>query len=142
MIVKVLIYLRTERRATSGMRQCTFHRVNIFLPSHKLLTVLDFISLLHKFLDIEALYTHVFICLLFSHWVMVYNSNYNLSSVFSLRFLSLGHFYKILQNWESSCTKMIASRLKNGSSIFKKSIFFDTFSYTLLRQFSKVLGQL
>ena len=52
----------------------------------------------------------------------------NFPSVWPIRFLNLGQFYKISQNWSSSCTKMIASGLKIGSINKKKTPFSHIFS--------------
>ena len=51
-----------------------------------------------------------------------------------------GQFYKISQNWESSCAKTIASWLHWLNEWEKKNIFFF-FPQNLLSPFSKVLGQ-
>ena len=50
-------------------------------------------------------------------------------AVFLLRFLSLGgHFFKVSQNWGSSCGKMIASRLKICLIYLKKTSFLCIFT--------------
>ena len=51
--------------------------------------------------------------------------------VFPLGILSLGQFCKISQNCESSCTKMIASRLKMGSINKKKHLFLHIFTISV-----------
>ena len=59
--------------------------------------------------------------------------------VMSISFLNLRQFYKISQNWWSSCTKMIASSLK-VDLINKKSTFLHT-AQNLSSQISKMLDQ-
>ena len=59
--------------------------------------------------------------------------------VLPLRFLSLGQFYKISQNWEVLVAKLQLQGWKWAQLARKKHLY--TFSQNLLSKFYKVLGQ-
>ena len=57
-------------------------------------------------------------------------------AVFPLSFLSLGQFYKILQNWRDSCAKIISCGWKLAK-LSRKSIFFTHSHKICWANFSK-----
>ena len=56
--------------------------------------------------------------------------------IFPLKFLSLGQFYQIWQNWGDSCTKIISSGWKLAT-LSGKNIIFTIFHKLLWTQFSQ-----